>query len=64
MASSLAPPPTGYRTVADLLESLGGISADRVRFQPMPGTATEHDVVEIHDRENRLCELVDESHRI
>jgi Uma2 family endonuclease len=49
----------GYRTVADLLEHLGGISADRVRFQPMPGTATERDVVDIHDRENRLCELVD-----
>ena len=25
----------------------------------MPGTATERDVVEVHDRENRLCELVD-----
>lgn len=59
MAITIAPPPTGYRTIADLLESLGGISAARVRFQPMPGTATERDVVEIHDRENRLCELVD-----
>jgi Uma2 family endonuclease len=59
MASSLAPPPTSYRTIADLLDSLGGISAGRVRFQPTPGTATERDVVEIHDRENRLCELVD-----
>ena len=25
----------------------------------MPGTATERDVIEVHDRENRLCELVD-----
>jgi Uma2 family endonuclease len=49
----------GHRTLADLLKHLGGISADRVRFQPYPGTATERDVIELHDRENRLCELVD-----
>ncbi len=24
-----------------------------------PGTATERDVIAVHDRENRLCELVD-----
>jgi Uma2 family endonuclease len=30
-----------------------------VRLEPVPGTATEHDVVTVHDRENRLCELVD-----
>jgi Uma2 family endonuclease len=67
MTRTIAPAPTpvsapvtsSYRTIADLLEHLGGISAGRVRFQPMPGTATERDVVEVHDRENRLCELVD-----
>jgi Uma2 family endonuclease len=47
------------RTIADLLEQLGDIPADRVRWQPTPGTATERDVVDVHDRENRLCELVD-----
>jgi len=47
------------QTLADLLERLGGISADRVRFQPPPGTASEQDVVEVERRENRLCELVD-----
>ena len=46
-------------TVADLLERLGGIPAERVRWQPLPGTATEEDVIEIERRENRLCELVD-----
>ncbi len=45
--------------VADLLERLGGISPVRVRFYPLPGTATEADVVEIEAREKRLCELVD-----
>jgi Uma2 family endonuclease len=48
-----------HLTIADLLQSLGGMSAARVRFQPVPGTATEQDVVAVHDRENRLCELVD-----
>ena len=48
-----------YGTVADLLESLGGIPASRVRMRPFPGSAAEHDVIDVHDRENRLCELVD-----
>ena len=46
-------------TVFDLLESLGGIPARRVRLRPAPGTATERDVLTIHSRENRLFELVD-----
>lgn len=47
-------------TLADLLEHLGGISPKRIRFRPAPGTATEKDVLAIHDREGRLYELVDE----
>ncbi len=46
-------------TIADLLESLGSVSAARVRFQPFPSTATERDVLAVHDRDDRLCELVD-----
>jgi len=43
-----------------LLEQLGGIAPDRVRFRPAPGMATEKDVLEIrHSPERRLCELVD-----
>lgn len=49
----------GARTAADLLEGLGGISPARVRLHPAPGKATERDVIAVHDRENRLCELVD-----
>ncbi len=48
-----------HRTVADLLERLGGIAATRVLLDPRPGEATEQDVVNLHDRENRLFELVD-----
>jgi Uma2 family endonuclease len=46
-------------TLADLLQHLGGIHPNRVRFRPAPGTATAQDVVAIHDREGRLYELVD-----
>jgi Uma2 family endonuclease len=46
-------------TLADLLERLGGVSPARVRFDPLPGTATEADVLEVERRESRLCELVD-----
>jgi Uma2 family endonuclease len=46
-------------TLGELLNRLGGVPADRVRFYPLPGTATVQDVIEIYDREKRLCELVD-----
>jgi Uma2 family endonuclease len=46
-------------TFADLLKQLGNISPRRIRLQPLPGKATEKDVVRILDRTNRLFELVD-----
>ena len=46
-------------TLADLLEQLGGVAPERVRFHPSPGTATEKDVLDVHGREGRLCELID-----
>ena len=46
-------------TMADLLEQLGGVPLDRIRFYPPPGTATERDVLDAEQRDNRLCELVD-----
>jgi Uma2 family endonuclease len=46
-------------TIADLLRRLGKIPARRVRLDPMPGTATEKDVIRILDEENRPCELVE-----
>jgi Uma2 family endonuclease len=48
-------------TAVDLVARFGAISLDRVRTIPLPGLATERDVIEIHDRENRLCELLDGS---
>ncbi len=46
-------------TLADLLDQLGGIAPERVRLPPPPGTATEKDVLKVHARQGRLCELVD-----
>jgi Uma2 family endonuclease len=43
----------------DLVERLGSIPLRRIRFIPPPGTATEDDVVAVHDRTNHLCELLD-----
>lgn len=47
------------RTMADLAARLGGVPLDRIRFRPPPGTATVRDVIEVREREGRLCELVD-----
>jgi Uma2 family endonuclease len=46
-------------TAADLVQRFGAIPLARIRTRPAPGTATEQDVVTIHSREKRLCELVD-----
>ena len=50
---------TGVWTAVDLVERFGPVPLVRIRTDPPPGSATERDVIEIHDRENRLCELID-----
>jgi hypothetical protein len=55
--TTIAPP--NIRTLADLRKRLGNIPLDRIRFHPAPGTATEKDVVEVEERENVSCELID-----
>jgi Uma2 family endonuclease len=46
-------------TLADLLDSLGGIAPRRVRLDPPPGKATEKDLARLLRRTDRLYELVD-----
>ena len=46
-------------TAADLMQRFGPMPLARVRMSPAPGTASEDDVVRIHDSESRLFELVD-----
>lgn len=50
--------PSGW-SLADLQQHLGGIPAERIRLVPAPGCATEQDLLEIADREDRLYELED-----
>jgi Uma2 family endonuclease len=50
----------GIKTVAELIEHLGGIPTARIAFEPMPGTATEEDVIAAEcEPRKRLCELID-----
>jgi Uma2 family endonuclease len=46
-------------TAVDLVERFGAIPLHRIVQNPEPGSATEHDVIELNEHENRLCELVD-----
>ncbi len=46
-------------TLEDLLERLGNVPLSRVRMDPLPGLATEADVLEAERKHNILCELVD-----
>lgn len=56
---SVSPAGTTVDTLADLIERLGNVPLDRIRYRPFPGTATEQDVLSVEAHENRLCELVD-----
>ncbi len=57
---SMDPAIAKLETVAELLAHLGDIPAERVRWQPLPGTATEQDVIAAEaGPDKRLCELVD-----
>jgi Uma2 family endonuclease len=57
--SVLRASPSPIRTLADLLDRLGGVPLDRIRFHPSPGTATVADVIAIQQQEGKLCELVE-----
>jgi Uma2 family endonuclease len=57
MANSSGWATTGW-TVTDLADHFGPILHGSIRHKP-PGSATEQDILNIHDREGRLYELVD-----
>ncbi len=47
-------------SLAELVERLGDIPLDRIRFHPAPGTATEDDVITaLEAPRKRICELID-----
>jgi Uma2 family endonuclease len=47
------------RTLAEMVERLGSIPLQRILLDPLPGTATEKDVLAKPRGNKRLCELVD-----
>ncbi len=59
MATVTETPLAAIQTLDDLLEHLGGIAPSRVRFRPLPGTATEADLIEANARKESIYELVD-----
>ena len=58
MAQTTIAPPI-IRTLADLRSGWATSHLIGFRFHPALGTATEKDVVEVEDRENVSCELID-----
>ncbi len=40
-------------------DALGRVPVERIVLDPLPGTATEDDVIRLNDHGNHLCELVD-----
>lgn len=58
MSQALDPTYTDW-TVVDVANRFGALPLSRLRCDPPPGQATEQDVIEIHDREDRLYELID-----
>jgi Uma2 family endonuclease len=46
-------------TLADFLDQLGNIPTNRILFDPLPGTATEEDVLEVERRTGLAPELID-----
>jgi Uma2 family endonuclease len=46
-------------TASEVITRFGNIPIARIVTTPRPGEATEADVIKMHDRYDRLCELVD-----
>ena len=46
-------------TAADLGNHFGPMPLWRIRFNPMPGEATEEDVLDVLAKEGKLCELIE-----
>jgi Uma2 family endonuclease len=63
--TTTAPPPPRpaparrFANAAEWLRALGNVPLERIIFDPLPGTATEQDLLLLVERDKRLCELVD-----
>jgi Uma2 family endonuclease len=59
MPRTVKAPPKRWQDVGELLKQFGNISPRRIRMDPLPGTATEKDLLRLLDHGNRLYELID-----
>jgi len=50
--------PPRFDTAAEWLHALGDVPPERIIFHPLPGTATEADLLHFVERD-KLCELID-----
>jgi Uma2 family endonuclease len=48
-----------YDNVAELWHALGDVPLERIVMNPLPGTATEQDLLTLVERDKRLVELID-----
>jgi Uma2 family endonuclease len=48
-----------FTYATELQAHFGGIPLNRIRLRPPPGEATEQDVIDVHKRGGRICELID-----
>lgn len=48
-----------FETAAELVRKLGNIPLERICFTPVPGRATERDLLRAHRRTGRLYELIE-----
>jgi Uma2 family endonuclease len=59
----LDPPRTAmapkYDNAQQWHDDLGDVPLSRIVFDPWPGTATEEDLLQLVERDKRLCELID-----
>jgi Uma2 family endonuclease len=58
MTIGAPPKPPRFNNVAELLHALGDVPPERIIFDPLPGTATEADLLHFVERD-KLCELID-----
>jgi Uma2 family endonuclease len=59
--TAVASPKTSHRfeNAAELWHSLGDVPLERIVMNPLPGTATEKDLLVFVERDKRLVELID-----
>lgn len=54
--SSMSPP---FVTLSHVVAALPDIPLSRIRLSPLPGTATEADVIAVRGKDKSLCEMID-----